>query len=154
MHRRLLGVVVLVATLALSTTSPALAGNSNTMVSTSKPLVVTQVLTQYAHPDASNFDEEFTYDVVRFEPVVSERFLYREPARLGGETYDVPRTLGPMDSFWFGVSRNDGGIQQPIVHKGTAWVYVLTEDGTTRHLKAEFSDSGELLRVNGVAPTP
>lgn len=107
-------------------------------------------------PNASNFEEEFTYYVVR-HGVEYDRAVYREPARLGGENFDL--TGSDVGSFWFGVSAPDtGGVQHKIDHKGQVSLYFIIEndgdgDVEVKSLQVQFNGKGELLRANGIEPT-
>ncbi|MDG5821807.1 hypothetical protein [Natronococcus sp. A-GB7] len=110
-----------------------------------------EIEVEESNPEASNFEEEFTYYVVRYDEIVYGRYVYREPARLGGQ-YNVTDYPDEQTSsaFWFDVSgpRLEDGIQSRIVHNGKVTQYYRTEDGW-KSLVAEFED-GELLSVNGV----
>jgi hypothetical protein len=115
-------------------------------------LQVTEVVAQTSDPNAGNFEEEFTFYRITYEPVTYDTWVYREPSRLGGGNF-VSDDLGgaTSDRFWYGVTGPDAdGIQHEIVHDGPADQYFETEDGW-RSLIARFDD-GELLRVNGVEP--
>jgi hypothetical protein len=128
-------------------------GKGNSARSVAEPAVITSVEAEVSNPDADNFDEEFTYYVVRFEDIDHVGWTYREPARLGGNgdvSMDWDATSG---AFWFGVSAPDAdGIQHEIGHKGQASMYYETEDGDVYSIVAQFNGKGELLHVNGVAP--
>lgn len=91
--------------------------------------------------------EEVTFWAVR-HGVTYENSVYREPARLGPDNFELGGS--ETGSFWFGIAGPD---LTEIVHEGTAWVYFdESGDGDWTHLKAEFADDGELLQVNGVEP--
>ncbi len=124
-------------------------GNSLRSEATLIDLEEGDVEIQVSDESAANFDEEFTYYVVRGLPEY-DRAIYREPARLGGQNVE----LGGWDggSFWFGVTAPDeNGIQHPIEHKGQVSLY-LEVDGEWQWLKVQFNGKGELLSVNGVEP--
>lgn len=108
-------------------------------------------------PTASNFEEEFTYWKVSYEPQSWDTWVYREPARLGGGNFvwEVGACYTFSGSFWYGVSAPDNdGIQHEIVHDGQATQYFDTADcggGGWTEITAQFAD-GQLLHVNGVEP--
>lgn len=115
-------------------------------------VTVTEVLERTADPEASNFEEEFTFWRVTFEEQTYDTWVYREPSRLGGGNFVLDNLSGATsDRFWYGVTAPDGdGIQHEIVHDGQAIQYFETPNGWTE-LTAKFDD-GELEDVNGVEP--
>lgn len=148
----LLGTVPVGATEHHSTPPEATNDRGNWIRGHSEPVTVYSVEEKTSDPSASNFDEEFTYWKVTFEPQTFDTWVYREPARLGGSNY-VLEDLGgwTWDDFWYGVTApDDDGIQHEIVHEGQAIQYFETESGWME-LTAKFDD-GQLLEVNGVEP--
>ena len=129
------------------------AGNSNSLRAQATPVELDpgDVEILESDTDADNFEEEFTYYVVR-HGIEYEEASYRGPARLGPENH----VLGGSDagSFWFGVSAPDpeDGIQSEIVHKGQENLYMKDSNGDWHSLKVQFNGKGELLHVNGEAP--
>lgn len=104
---------------------------------------------QTSDPDASNFEEEFTYYVVRFGFEYDEA-EYREPARTGPEVFGLGGS--GAGAFWFGVSAPDGdGIQHEVQHRGQVSLYLRVGD-EWREIRAQFNGRGELVNVNGVRP--
>ncbi|WP_312910659.1 hypothetical protein [Natronosalvus caseinilyticus] len=107
------------------------------------------VETKTSDPEAANFEEEFTYYVVRFpgEYTFEE---YREPARTGPDVYGLS---GSGNAFWFGVSAPDeDGIQHEIQHRGQAVLYLTDDEGNWYEVRARFDGQGNLVNVNGVSP--
>ncbi len=139
--------------LAMSTVGAVVAqgqGQGNSARSVAEPATITSVEAEVSNPGAGNFDEEFTYYVVRFEEIDHVHWTYREPSRLGGNNHSVAWE-GLSDAFWFGVSAPDiNGIQHEIEHKGQVSMYYETEDGDVYSIIAQFNGKGELLSVNGV----
>ncbi len=128
-------------------------GQGNSLRSEATPAVVTSVEAEVSDPDAGNFEEEFTYYVLRFEGLPYDTWTYREPVRLGGENFVVEGEDESINAFWFGVSAPDGdGIQHQVHHKGQVSMYYETAGGDVVSLIAQFNGKGELLHVNGVAP--
>lgn len=143
-------------------------GNSLQAVAEPVDLEEGDVEVMTSDSDASNFDEEFTYYVVR-HGVEYDRAVYREPARLGGENFDL--TGSDVGSSWFGVSAPRDGTQHKIDHKGLVSLYFIIEnDGDLRvsdededvvidgdvevkSLQVQFNGKGELLHANGIEPT-
>lgn len=102
-------------------------------------------------PSQSNFEEEFTFWRVDHGVEFTES-EYPEPARTGPDVFHLGASS--TGSFWFGVSAPDqNGIQHEINHTGQVAFYML-EAGTDEwtSLKAQFTGTGDLLHVNGVAP--
>lgn len=129
------------------------AERGNSLVAISEPAEIESVTAQTSNPDAVNFEDEFTFYRVDFEPVEYDRWVYREPSRLGSDNHVAGSPDATASAFWFGVTGPDAdGIQHEIVHDGTVWSYYVDDEGSVKHLQAEFSD-GELLHVNGVQPT-
>lgn len=126
------------------------------LVSRSEPLDVTSVTEQPSDPTRSNFDDEFTFWRVDFEEVTfHDRWVYREPVRLGGGENFVLDGLGgsTVDAFWYGVSVPDeDGVHHDIDHTGRVTSYYETAPDRWRSLAAQFNGRHELLRVNGVEP--
>lgn len=103
-----------------------------------------------ADSSEANFENDFTYYVVRHDQEY-ESAIYREPARLGGENVELSGST--VGSFWLGVSGpGEDGIQSEINHQGTVTLYMETEDGW-KSLEAQFDGEGELQSVNGISPT-
>lgn len=128
-------------------------GNSLRAVAEPVELEEGDVEVKTSDPSASNFDEEFTYYVMR-HGVEYDRAVYREPARLGGENFDL--TGSDVGSFWFGVSAPEDGVQHKIDHQGQVSLYFVVEnegEDEVRSLKVQFNGQGELLHANGVEPT-
>ena len=154
--KKIITVMALVIALALSTLAPALANNGNGQGNSARsiatPAEITSVTAETSDPEATNFEEEFTYYVVRFEEIEHVQWTYREPARLGGQNHDVGWE-GTSDAFWFGVSApDDDGIQHEILHRGQVSMYYETAGGDVYSIVAQFNGKGELLHVNGVSP--
>lgn len=147
----------LVAVLALTLFAGAAFANNgkgNSARSVAEPAVITEVSAEVADPSAGNFEEEFTYYVVRFEEINHTDWTYREPARLGGNGDFITPWVGASSAFWFGVtSPDDNGIQHEIDHKGQVSMYYTTADGEIVSIIAQFNGKGELQHVNGVAPS-
>lgn len=100
-------------------------------------------------PEADNFEEEFTYWVVRDIPEYDSA-VWRGPARTGPENIE----LGGSDvgSFWVGVSAPDeDGIQHEVDHRGQESLYLHVGDDTYE-LRFQFDGRGTLRNVNGVEP--
>lgn len=130
---------------------PDRADSGNSLSSESEPLRVIEVLEQTSDPSQGNFEEEFTFYKVTYQEVSYDTWVYREPARLGGDNFVLEGLDATSNSFWYGVSAPDeNGIQHEIVHQGQAIQYFDTSDGW-ESLTAQF-DNGELLDVNGVEP--
>jgi hypothetical protein len=129
---------------------PDKAHRGNSLSSEATPIDDVEIEVEQSNPEANNFDEEFTYYVLRYEEIAYDRYVYREPARLGGQNTVTDYTGEQTSSaFWFGVSGpGEDGIQDQIVHDGKVTQYYQTEDGW-KSLVAEFN-GGELLSVNGV----
>jgi hypothetical protein len=145
----------LVFLLSFATFGAALAnGQGNSARSVAEPAVITSVEAEVSDPDRANFEEEFTYYVVRFETIENVvNWTYREPAVRGGNNDYSIVTSGSWSAFWFGVSGPDGsGIQHPVDHKGQVSMYYETQDGDVYSIIAQFNGKGELLHVNGVRP--
>lgn len=124
-------------------------GNSLRSIAEPVDLEEGDVEVEQSDPSASNFDEEFTYYVVR-NIGEYDSALYREPARLGGDNFELSGSS--VGSFWFGVTGpGEDGLQHKIDHQGQISLY-LEEDGTWRSLTLQFNGQGELLHVNGVSP--
>lgn len=147
----------LVAVLALTLFAGAAFANNgkgNSARSVAEPAVITEVSAEVADPSASNFEEEFTYYVVRFEDIDHAEWTYREPVRLGGNGDVSMEWNATSSAFWFGVTAPDGdGIQHEIKHKGQVSMYYETADGDVYSIIAQFNGKGELKHVNGVAPS-
>jgi hypothetical protein len=128
-------------------------GKGNSARSVAEPAVITSVEAEVSDPGATNFEEEFTYYVVRFEEINHTEWTYREPTRLGGNGDVSMDWDGTSSAFWFGVSAPDAnGIQHEIEHKGQVSMYYETEDGAVYSIIAQFNGKGGLLHVNGVKP--
>lgn len=144
-------IVALTFAMSLSASAKASPEKGNSMRSEAQPVTVTSVEAEVSDPSASNFEEEFTYYVVRFEDVEFDKWMYREPARLGGGENHVAEFSTTWDAFWFGVTAPDSeGIQHKINHKGQATQYFMDTEGNVYSLTAQFNGKGELLHVNGV----
>lgn len=74
------------------------------------------------------------------------RFVWREPARLGGKNIVDKAQLG-FNTLYLGVAGPDGG---EVVHKGQVSVYYDLGDGVWVSIIAQFNGEGEFLSVNGV----
>jgi hypothetical protein len=139
--------------LAMSTVGVVVAqgqGNGNSARSVAEPATITSVEAEVSNPAAANFEEEFTYYVVRFDPIDHVHWTYREPARLGGSNTSVA-WAGTSNAFWFGVTAPDSqGIQHNFDHKGQVSMYYETADGDVYSIIAQFNGKGELISVNGV----
>jgi hypothetical protein len=128
-------------------------GQGNSARSVAEPVEVTSVEAEVSNPEAGNFEDEFTYYVVRFEEVDHVSWTYREPVRLGGDGDVVQDWEATSDAFWFGVTAPDeNGIQSEVEHKGQVSMYFESEDGNVYSIIAQFNGKGELKHVNGVAP--
>ncbi len=128
-------------------------GNSLHAVAEPVELEEGDVEVKTSDPNASNFEEEFTYYVVR-HGVEYDRAVYREPARLGGENFDL--TGSDVGSFWFGVSAPEDGVQHKIDHQGQVSLYFIVEnegEDEVKSLKVQFNGQGKLLHANSVEPT-
>jgi hypothetical protein len=133
----------------------------NWLASQAEPLEVTEVLAQTSDPTRANFEEEFTFWRVTFEPAVDYvAWIYREPARgdfnpaqpgRSNFVFDCPEICSSGNRFWYGVTAPGAdGIQHEIVHRGAVHQYFITSEGDVRSLVAQFNGKGELLHVNGV----
>lgn len=142
-------VIAMVSAMALSTMAPAMA-KGNSARSEATPAEITSVVAETSDPGAANFEEEFTYYVIRFEEIDHVQWTYREPARLGGKNHEA-EWASTSTAFWFGVTAPDGdGIQHEIAHKGQVNMYYETPDGDIYSITAQFNGKGDLLHVNGV----
>lgn len=166
--KKTLLVMAMAIALVLGLMSAALANNgngrgsapdrteqSNSLVSESEALTVSEVTPEVGDPNADNFDDQFIYYNVAFEESTFSNWVYREPSRIGSENHTAEfEDEISWDAFWYGVS-SPPEIQDEIVHDGTVWQYFET-DGGWRHLKADFAVNdfghGLLSDVNGAAP--
>lgn len=129
-------------------------GQGNSARSVAEPATIASVEAQASNPEAGNFEEEFTYYVVRFDDIDHIEWTYREPVRLGGNGDVSMNWDATSNAFWFGVSAPDNdGIQHEVKHKGQVSMYYETADGDVYSVIAQFNGKGELKHVNGVAPS-
>lgn len=151
-RRRLLRSAAGIAGVSIVGSTPVLGqgqGRDNRRRSDAKQLDDITVEAEDSDSSASNFEEEFTYYVVRF-PGEYNFEEYREPARTGPDVFGLG---GSGDAFWFGVTAPDGeDIQHEIKHKGQAVLYLTDEDGDRYEIRAQFDGQGNLVHVNGVSP--